>query len=281
MEPLVRSACRLGEGPLYDPRRRALFWLDILDQRLWRHDLTTGEAGAVALGAQVSAMALRAGGAGFAAVAREGAGVLDPDTGAFALKSPAVWDPVGQRSNDGHAGPDGAFWFGVMANEGGVGGGALYRLAPNWQIERVVAPWGIPNTMQWSADGETLFAADSAINTMFALRMEYGAVRETRPLYRAPHDVWTPDGSALDAQGCLWTARWDGAAIVRHDPNGVALQTIAMPTPRPTSCAFGGDDLRTLFITSARDGVEDAPFAGDLFALDAGVAGAPAPVFGG
>lgn len=282
---VVASACTLGEAPLWDPGRGVLWWVDIQERALWRFDPRDGAATRQALPVQATALGLCADGR-FVMAAREGVGLFDPDQGAFTLRAQPEPDRPHNRTNDGHVGADGAFWFGTMHESGAKETGALYRLASDWTAARLRDGWGIANTMLTDAAGATLFAADSAKGQMIAFEIEDGRLGPARVLFEAGAEGWTPDGSALDAEGCLWNARWGGWAVARISPNGETLQEIALPVEQPTSCAFGGADLRTLYVTSAREGLDDAalarrPEAGGVFAIDVDVAGAPAPAFGG
>jgi sugar lactone lactonase YvrE len=142
----------------------------------------------------------------------------------------------------------------------------------------------IPNTISVSPNGKRLYMADSRLQTLFAHdTADLSKIEEFAHTRGAPA---TPDGSAVDAQGYLWNAQWDGWRIVRYAPDGRIERTIQMPVQRPTSCAFGGPDLTTLYVTSARDGLtmdaaQRQPLAGGLFALETGVRGLALPLFGG
>jgi sugar lactone lactonase YvrE len=287
MSPKLLVGCRnlLGEGPLWDGRRGVLWWVDILARELWRWDSGSGRASGRALPLQATALGLRAAG-DLVMAAREGVGVFDVEAWRFDPRVQPEPERSANRSNDGHVGADGAFWFGTMHEAGAEDSGALYRLDPGWRCTRAVDSWGIANTMLTNARGDVLYAADSKAGAMHAFDIHAASLGNRRILFEAGAAGWTPDGSALDAEGCLWNARWDGWAIARVSPQGETLALIDMPVQRPTSCAFGGADLRTLFITSSRADLDDAalgaqPDAGGVFCVDVGVQGLAPFVFQG
>jgi len=278
---VVDSACALGEGPCWDPRGNRLWWVDILKARVHWFEPGSGETGWFEPGLEITALGLRRAG-GLVAATPRGAGVLDPATGRFELRFAVPDEPESNRSNDGGVCADGAFWFGTMDRRAEGRSGAIYRVRPDWSGERVLSAWGIPNTLRTDCGGRRLYVADSADQRLFTCDLAEGSVRPV-PFASTTGSPATPDGSAIDAEDHLWNAQWDGARVVRYAPDGRVDRVIDLPVQRPTSCAFGGEDLSTLFITSARDGLgppdlRRQPLAGGLFAFRSGVVGA-APLF--
>ena len=184
--------------------------------------------------------------------------------------------------------PDGSFWFGTMDDSEKLPEGQYYRLTPGLQVERIGLPEVlVTNTMQFSPDGSVFYTSDSAEQLILAYDYDRtsGALSNRRAFASTLAAGCYPDGSAMDEEGCLWNAQWAGSRVVRYAPDGTMDRVIKLPVSRPTSCAFGGPDLKTLYITSARIGLSDAalhrqPMAGSLFAFDVDVPGLPVQEFG-
>jgi sugar lactone lactonase YvrE len=191
------------------------------------------------------------------------------------------------RLNDGRADPLGNFWVGSMFNNvaphGGPtdehrasGNGVLFRIAPDGTVTEAVRGIGIANTLCWSPDHRTFYSADTMKNEIRRYRYDArtGDI-SGEAVHFAGFARGFPDGSAIDREGCLWNARWGGGGIVRIAPDGSTLGFIPVPTANPTTCCFGGPDLKTLFVTSARNDPDPGDrLAGSLWALEVGIAGA-------
>lgn len=277
--------CALGEGTCWDPRDGRLWWVDILGLRVHWFEPLTREAGSLDPGDQITALGLRRAG-GFVAATAAGAGIFDPQSGRFSLRYPTPNEHLGNRSNDGNVGADGSFWFGSMHNEAAERSGAVFQVKPDWSGKAVVRDWGITNTLRTSLDGQHLYLADSLEQTLYRYDIGDDGLSGQQVFAQTRGQAATPDGSAVDCAGYLWNAQWDGWRIVRYAPDGSIDRIIPMPVQCPTSCSFGGSDLKTLFVTSARDGLapqqlEAQPQAGGLFALSVDVAGSPPLYFEG
>lgn len=282
---IADSRCALGEGPCWDPRDGRLWWVDILAERVHWFDPVTGATGAITPGVQITALGLRREG-GFVAATPAGAGAFDPATGAFTLRFPIPDEPADNRSNDGAVGADGSFWFGTMHHRADHRSGAVYQVRPDWTGRRVVEGWGIANTLRTSPDGRRLYLADSMDQRIFVADVNPGGLGIPRAFVDIAGQTATPDGSAIDAEGFLWNAQWDGWRVVRYAPDGRLDRVIDLPVQRPTSCTFGGPGGSTLFITSARDDLTgdqlfSQPLAGGVFAVALDVAGAAPHYFEG
>src|SRR6202008_2667995 len=186
-------------------------------------------------------------------------------------------DPPGGRFNDGKADRWGRFWAGTML-EGTHGAGAFYRLDPDGSLHTMRTDVSVSNGLGWAPDGRTMSYGDTSTGGVDAFDHdpETGELTDRRRLVDVERG-W-PDGLTVDAEGNLWVALWDGWAVRRYTPDGRLTDTVELPAQRIPGCAFGGADLSTLYITSARAGLSDEvlagqPNAGSLFALDAGVAG--------
>ena len=273
----------LGEAPCWDAARGLLYWVDIVAQRVFRFEPTTGTRRAWSLNLRPSALALRVDGTLLMA-AGASVGVFDPATGRYEPRV-ILDEPRGHRTNDGKVGADGHFWFGTMAEHADDRTGSLYRLDQNWNCVRVGSGIGIPNTMTTTPGGRALYVAESLDHAIYRHCLEGGALG-SRELFVRTSPPNQPDGAAIDREGGLWSAHWAGSQLVRYTPRGEIDGVVKMPIANPTSCCFGGDDLRTLYVTSARQGVGRKgrllrPYSGDLFAFDVEIAGEPVLVFGG
>lgn len=270
----------LGESPIWDAGRNSLWWIDCTGPALHRHVPATGADTRIALSEPVHAIGLRGDGGLIAAMAG-GLARLDPDTGAAEVFSRPEAARSDHRFNDGKCGPDGRFWVGSMHRSYGEPTGRLFRVDPGGAAaaaERLT----VPNGLGWSPDATIFYLGDSPTGTItaFAFDAESGALSGPRPLIGADEAPGWPDGLAVDSEGFLWNARWDGGCVVRIAPDGRLDRTVTLPVTRPTSCAFGGPGLDRLYVTSARLGLDGGtldsqPLAGGLFALDIGIAGLP------
>jgi sugar lactone lactonase YvrE len=276
---------RLGEGPLWHPRQRMLFWFDILDARLHWCDASGAAAGSRALDVMASA-----------------AGWIDDDTlvlaaadgfyrygiadQAASLLAPLEVDRPGNRSNDGRCDPWGRFWIGTMDREAAPGRGALHMLGADLRPRRLREGLTIPNSIAFAPDRRRAYLSDSAEQTIFALELdpETGAILDERIFATTKGEQAVPDGSVVDSEGCLWNAQWDGWRVVRYRPDGKIDRIVELPVQRPTCPAFGGPDLRTLFVTSSREGLtasdlEKQLAAGGVFAFQTDISGLPETPF--
>lgn len=279
---VVNAADRLGEGPVWSSVEQRLYWFDIKGLRLAWYEPATQQSGSFTLPMRASAAAPRARGGLFIAT-EKGLATLDPLKGVIELVQPYELGP-GFRTNDGKIDMEGRFWWSTMDDDGGKRPGSVFRTDPGGKTTRVLTGIHIPNTVSFSPDGSKLYMADSKLQTLF--------VHQTADLSKVAEFAHTrgtkasPDGSAVDAEGYLWNAQWGGARIVRYSPEGKVDRVIQMPVEQPTSCAFGGRNLDTLYVTSAWDELSEAarakqPLAGGLFAIDVGVKGLELPVFRG
>ncbi len=279
---VVKADDRLGEGPVWSAREGRLYWFDIKAKRLAWFEPATDARGAFDLPFRASAAAPRAKG-GLIIATEKGLAVCDPDAGEIAIIQ-SLELPPGFRTNDGKIDTVGNFWWSTMDDDGGKRPGSVYRTNAKFETERVLTGIHIANTVSVSPNGRKIYVADSKRQTIFA--------HDTRDLSKVElfaHTVGepsSPDGSAVDADGYLWNAQWGGWRLVRYTPDGGIERTIEMPVQQPTSCAFGGPRLTTLYVTSAWDDLSLAqrqiqPLAGGLFAIETGVKGLALPLFEG
>ncbi|MDN3293256.1 SMP-30/gluconolactonase/LRE family protein [Streptomyces ficellus] len=276
-EVAVRAYAELGEGPTWDAAAGRLIWVDILGSRVHTYDPAGGHRSVMATAQHVGAAKPRAGG-GLVVNLRDGIGLYDAD-GAFSW---LVHDPVpGRRGNDAAVAPDGALWAGTMRYDEADGGGTLTRIAPEGTTTTVFPSVAVSNGTGWSPDGTLMYYVDSATRRVDVCRMEGRRALDRRPFATIEHGAGFPDGLAVDAEGCVWVALWDGAAIRRYTPDGTLDRVVELPVRRPTACAFGGPGLRDLYITTARTGLtRPAPPAGSLLVVPDAGEGKPDTPFG-
>ena len=276
----------LGEGPVWSPEEQALWWVDIRGCAVHRFDWATEQTDSWQLPEPVGSLALRAQG-GLLVALRGGLSFFDPFSGRLEQVAAPHAGRADLRFNDGKCDRQGRFWVGSMHDSVRAPHGSLYRLDADLTCTAMLDDIDIPNSLCWSPDGTTMYFADSPLHTMSAYPFDppTGTLGERRIFTRvAPPAV--PDGATVDAEGFVWCAHWGGARIVRTAPDGREDRVVALPVAHPTSCAFGGPDLRTLFVTSAHEPLDAAartaqPLAGAVLALDVGVAGIAEPRFAG
>ncbi|MEV6796380.1 SMP-30/gluconolactonase/LRE family protein [Streptomyces sp. NPDC051320] len=276
-EVAVRERAALGEGPTWDAAADRLIWVDILSARVHTYDPATGRRTDMDTGQHVGAAKPRAGG-GLVVNLRDGVGLYGPD-GAFRW---LLRDPVaGRRGNDAAIAPDGALWAGTMRYDEGAGGGTLARIAPDGSaVHQLTAT--VANGTGWSPDGSLMYWIDTPTRRIDVFDFDGGLPHNRRPFATIEEGAGYPDGLTVDAAGCLWVALWDGAAVRRYTPDGGLDRTVELPVPRPTACAFGGRELRDLYISTARTGLRAPhPLAGSLLVLPDAGQGLPQPAFAG
>jgi sugar lactone lactonase YvrE len=276
-----------GEGVVWDHVRRELLWVDVVAGRLHRGHPGPGGIeyiGAFQLGCPLGAVAPAQDG-GWIAAAGPGFARLAPDGAVTWVARPAEGRPE-LRMNDGACDPGGRFWAGTMAYAETPGAGTLYRLDPDGTTTAMVSGTTISNGLGWSLDGCTLWFADSGDATVdaFDFDLRTAGICGRRTVVEFDPRDGVPDGLVIDAQDHLWVAIWDGGEVRRYSPDGELVARVRLPVSRPTSCCFGGPDLNTLFISTARTGLrekalQNEPDAGRVFCAQTGVGGVAQPPF--
>ena len=187
------------------------------------------------------------------------------------------------RMNDGACDAVGRFWAGTMAYDERPGAGALYRLELDGRCTTMLTGLTISNGIGWSPDGTTMYLADSGTARVDAFDFDptSGDLGRRRTIITIDEPGVAPDGLTVDEDGGIWVALWDGGAVRRYAPDGTLLTEVELPVDRPTSCAFGGPDRSTLYVTTARHGLDEGaltrqPEAGHVFRIDGlGTTGMP------
>jgi sugar lactone lactonase YvrE len=283
---VVDCANKLGEAPLWDVREQALYWVDIEGKLLQRYRPDVGVVDRWRMPERIGSFALREGGGLIVAFA-SGIAFYELATGAIEWIARPDANPH-NRFNEGKCDRKGRFWAGTMDDRLSEHSAALFRIDRDLSVHRVFGDIGIANCFVWSLADDLFYFADSLDKKIYAFdyHHEGGTLARRRVFVDANSDNVVPDGGTIDEEGFIWNAQWDGWRVVRYAPDGRVDRVIEMPVQKPTSCMFGGPDLKTLYVTSAvwdltPDTLRDQPMAGGLFAVDAGVRGVPEPRFAG
>ncbi|MBZ6077211.1 SMP-30/gluconolactonase/LRE family protein [Microvirga puerhi] len=286
-ECVLPWGAHLAEGPVWAPHEKRLYWVDILAPSAHRFDPVTRTNEEIVLPRLVSAIVPRRGG-GLAALTQDGLEALDFVSGKLTPLVDPEADVPDNRFNDGKCDRLGRLWGGTMRLDASRATGALYAISGDRTWRKVASGFTVANGLDWSPDGRTLYFVDSAPGRIYAYDFDLsaGTIDNRRIFATVDAQEGRPDGLAVDSEGFLWCAIWDGWCVRRYAPDGRLDREIRLPVPRPTSVAFGGDDLKTLFITTARirlpsRALAEAPFSGGLFAMAAPAAGLPVSEFAG
>ena len=277
----------LGECPVWSTAEQALYWADINAPSLNRFDPATGGNRVMPMPSSIGSFALRKQG-GFIVALRDGLWLARPEGTLERRVVEAPYDPAHHRFNDGRCDPQGRFFAGTMNEKRDAPSAALYRIDTDFAITEIFANLTISNGLAWSPDGRTMYHADTPALTINAFDFDAasGMPSKRRVFARFEAETDRPDGAAVDSEGCYWIAFYRGGRVVRLSPAGKMLASFPLPAKCPTMCAFGGADLKTLYVTSARqqrDAEELArlPQSGGIFAMRVDVPGLPEPAFAG
>ncbi len=287
LELVLDAHARIGESPTWSPTERALYWIDVKGPELFRYHPATGESRSWKVTSDLGAFALMEGNAALVAL-RHGIHRLDLKSGALDLLAPPPFDPRLFRFNEGVCDTSGRFWVGVMFDPAQGSPpeqrAALHSFTSAGGLERHADVAALHNGMAWSADGMRLYLAHSYERAIYAYAFDpkSGALGGRELFARTPAGIGIPDGAAVDAEEYYWCAVHDGGRLNRYAPDGTLDSEIPLPVSKPTMCAFAGDDLDILYVTSASDGLSEQqrrvePYAGALFRLFPGVRGIPRP----
>lgn len=281
VEVAIREYAALGEGPTWDADAQRLIWVDILSSRVHTYEPDSGRRTVLATEQHVGAAKPRTGG-GLVLNLRDGVALYDPEgpDGFRWLHREVV---PGRRANDAAVAPDGSLWAGTMRYDEAPGGGTLSRITADGTVEVVLDDVAVSNGTGWSPDGSLMYYIDSPTRRIdvFDVGDDQRPVNR-RQLAAIENGAGFPDGLTVDADGCVWVALWDGAAVHRYTPSGELDRVIPLPTRRPTACAFGGPGLTDLYITTARTGLQAPhPMSGSVLVVPDAGKGLAQPAFAG
>ncbi len=281
----------VGECPLWNPAEACLYWVDIDGFAVHRLDPASGEHTDWKMDSEPSALALCAGG-GLVVALRSGFVHLDTASGAISAIAPAPYDTSSARFNDGRVDPAGRFWVGTLYEPRDKPAAEMYVLERGKVRLASLAPMTNSNGLAFSPDGKWMYHADTAAHRVdrHAFDASAGAVSPAQRFQQFAADKAAanyggrPDGAAVDSEGAYWCAMFEGGRLLRFAPDGTLLREVKLPLRCPTMVAFGGADLRTLYVTSAshnRSAAERAqyPLTGCVISLRVDVAGLPEPSY--
>jgi D-xylono/L-arabinono-1,4-lactonase len=266
--PATDFACELAENPLWDPRRNCVYWTDITAGKMFSLDLNSGQYRLIYQGPAVGGFTLQRDGA-LLLFRVDDIALLQHD-GLVSVQQ-KIADAEMVRFNDVIADPEGRVFAGTIGKTDQSGG--LYRLDRCGTLKHLFSGTGCSNGMGFSLDTTKFYWTCSTTGQIFQFDYDRstGDLGARRLFYAAKPGEGIPDGLAVDAEGCIWSARWGGGSIVRHAPDGSFIASIAFPAPNVTSLCFAGDNLDRLIVTSARQA--EFPSSGFLFQVEAPVRG--------
>ncbi|AQU89094.1 gluconolaconase [Komagataeibacter nataicola] len=270
---------QLGEGPVWSTREQVLYFVDIVGQTIHRLDPASGARTSWQAPARPGFVVPASDGTLVCGL-KDGLYRLDPRTGAFDRMLAVEPEHPGNRINDGCVDSKGRLWFGTMDDGEGTPSGALYsvtRQAHGFNILRHDEGYVVTNGPGISPDGTRLYHNHSPAGLIYVFDLAADGSLSNRRIFARVKDGY-PDGVVVDSMGTLWVGVWNGGRIERFHPDGTRLEPIAMPALNVTKVAFGGADLRTLYVTTARKNTPDDmlaryPQAGSLFSLRVDVPG--------
>lgn len=286
VQRIVDARDILGETPVWCPREQALYWVDVRRPAAHRWDSASGRTDTWPMPELAGSLTLCESG-GILIGLRTSVSRFDPKTGKFAkIAAPANENPD-MRLNDGKSDRRGRFWVGSMNDITREPVAHLYRVEKTGACVKALDGVRVPNSLCWSPDDRTMYFTGPTLREVFAY--DFDAESGTpgrRRVFAAIPEPHLPDGATVDEEGCVWLAVYQGWRLHRYAPDGRLVRTIELPVQSPTSLAFGGPDLRTLFITTATQRIAPEelakqPLSGGVLAINPGVRGLPEPRFAG
>ncbi len=278
LQNILEARARLGEGPIWDSTKKLLYWIDIFNHRMHQFDPTTGENRFFDVGDVVGAIATTGTNRLIIAL-RHHLAFFNTHTGEVTPLLEIEKNLPTNRLNDGKCDAQGRFWFGSMSTIEKPEA-SLYRYDADGSLHVMETGLTISNGLGWSPDRKTFYLTDSPQQKIYAYDFNSvtGNITNRRIFVDLTHESFYPDGLTIDSQGNLWSAMWNGWCVIRFNPMGEEILRIKLPVPLVTSCTFGGEDLQTLYITTASVGLSQAEidksfYSGDLFALQTDVTG--------
>jgi sugar lactone lactonase YvrE len=276
MQPdvVVEYSCLLGEGPVWDAKRKTICWIDILKGEIHEYSPEQKTHRIIQVHQMIGSIAVCSNG-NFLAALQNGFGFIDRTSGEVRMIADPEAHLPKNRFNEGKCDPEGRFFAGTMSLSEDPQAGNLYVLENNFSVAKKIEGVTISNGMAWSSDHKTFYYTDTPTFEIAAYDYDKstGNINNKRIIIKIPKEDGCPDGMTIDNEGMLWIAHWDGWQITRWNPDtGEKLYHIPLPVSRVTSCAFGGNNLNNLYITSASTGLtadelQKQPLAGSLFVV--------------
>jgi L-arabinonolactonase len=288
---VVDARAQLGEGTIWDPVAGVLWWIDIYGPTIHRYDPVAGQNQSWQAPEYLGCIGLRASG-GLVVTMASGFYFFDPARGVYTPITDPEPDLPDTRFNDGKPDRFGHFWSGSMFEAPGKTPrmiASLYRLGSDGQVKKMIEGFGCANGLAWSPDGRMMYFTDSYTNLVWAYEYDpvAGEIANKRVFIDLTDRGYIVDGSTVDSAGNYWLTVPFKGKVLAHDPLGKQIAEVDMPCDLPTCCEFGGADLKTLYVTTARYRRSDAELAGQtapggLFAITGlGVSGLTLPPYAG
>ncbi|BAZ28198.1 SMP-30/gluconolaconase/LRE domain-containing protein [Cylindrospermum sp. NIES-4074] len=282
---VLEARARLGEGPIWDSTQKLLYWVDIHNHRVHQFNPATEDNSFFDVGDVVGAIA-KAGANRLIMALRHRLAFLNTLTGEVTPIIDIEADLPNNRFNDGKCDPQGRFWIGSTSSQKGQA--SLYRFDPDGSLHKLETGLTVSNGLGWSPDQKTFYLTDSPEKKIYAYDFASitGNINNRRIFVDLNGESFYPDGLTVDSQGNIWSAMWAGGCVIRFNCQGEEILRITLPVKLVTSCTFGGEDLQTLYITTASVGLSEEEieknfYSGDLFALQTDITGLPASEFQG
>jgi len=277
MEPILVAdyQCICGEGPLWHPDEKRVYWVDIPTGRLFRYEPATGKHEQCYQGEMIGGFTIQDDGALLLFMARGAVKIWRE--GQLTTVIEEIPDERNSRFNDVIADPAGRVFCGTMPTKERLG--RLYRLDTDGKLTKLLEEIGCSNGMGFTPDRKWMYYTDSPKYEIYLFDYDQasGDISNQRVFVRTPKDEGTPDGMTVDAEGHVWGARWDGGCLVRHAPDGTEVLRVQFPAKKVSSVIFGGDDYTDIYVTTAGGNNKDTEGwgAGGLFCLNLGIRGVP------
>ncbi len=275
LEAIADYACNTGEGPLWHAAEQRLYWIDIPTGRIFRYDPASGQHEQCDKGDVIGSFTVQADGALLLFMAR--GAIKTWRNGQLTTIVDEIPDERTTRFNDVLADPMGRVFCGTMPTADRLG--RLYRLDTDGKLTKLLDGIGCSNGMAFTLDRNQMYYTDSEKREIYLFEYDQrtGAITNQRLFVRTPEGEGVPDGLALDSEGYVWSARWDGHCLVRYAPDGREEGRIQFPVPKVSSLTFGGRDYMDIYVTTAGgdNKPKEGPLAGTLFRLRPGIRGVP------
>ena len=294
VDRVAKVANTLGEGIVWHGETNSIYWLDVYPTpEIFSMDISSGSIRSRRL--DIALFCLRRCDDGtLVGLSKFGLAWIDVAELSIVREHAILDSETRYRFNDSNCDSAGRLWTGTMIDNFQTVderaqeiefSGEIYRIPSAESVETLDNGFGCPNTFAWSPDEKTMYCADSCTGWIYAYDFDVasGSIGRRRDFF-SDEAFGIPDGSAMDTEGCIWNARWDGGAVLRITPHGRMDRVVELPVSKVTDCSFGGPDLQTLFVTTAAFGMSDSdrktePMAGDVFAISTDIRGVEKGLF--
>ncbi len=275
---LFNPRCSLGESPVWNPLDNSIYFVDIKKPAINRFCINSGVFHSIVTPSEIGCIVLKEDGEIVAAM-KNGLASVRFDSQQYIFFASIDSDHPNNRPNDGKCDEYGRLWIASMDNNETIPSGKLWRISSGTP-EVIDKNFVIGNGIDWSPDSKKMYFTDSVNRIIFVYDFNIfnGTIANKKVFVKVPNSDGFPDGLTVDSQGFIWSAHWDGWRVTRYNPNGRVDMILDLPVPRPTSIAFGGVNLSSLFITSASIGLSseelaNAPLSGGIFVYQSRISG--------